>query len=103
MLVASLIPGALGGVEPAFVELGCMACNYDAAARSCRLGYHLCNLRELYSGGYAAARQMGWATSNSHTWSREEADAGGAQSSSWSGEAPGTSQLGLGICCADSE
>lgn len=65
--------------------------------------YHLCNLRDLYSGGYIVARTMGWSTSNSHVWSREEADAGGAQAVSWSGEAPGASRSGLGLCCTDNE
>ena len=80
-----------------------MACDFQAAARSCRLGYHLCNIRDLYGGGYVAARQMGWATSDSHIWSREETDQGGATSMSWSGEAPGATQAGLAVCCVDSE
>ena len=33
-----------------------MGCNVDTAGSTCRLGYHLCNLRDLYSGGYHVAR-----------------------------------------------
>ena len=94
---------ALGGVEPSFVELGCMGCDLDAASRSCHASYHLCNMRDLYSGGYMVARTMGWSTSNSHVWSREEAAGGGSQLASWSGEVPGASRSGLGLCCADNE
>jgi len=96
---------ALGGVEPSFVELGCMGtgCDIKAALASCRAGYHLCNLRDHYSGAYLVARMMGWSTSTSHVWSREEADAGGSQATSWSGEAPGATTTGLGLCCADNE
>merc|ERR1719502_1645353 len=68
---ASAAP-ALGGVEPSFVELGCMGCAIDTAGATCRMGYHLCNSRDLYSGGYQVARAMGWATSNSNVWSAEE-------------------------------
>jgi hypothetical protein len=94
---------ALGGVEPAFVELGCMGCELSAAAATCAASYHLCNAHDLYSGGYMVARSMGWATSNSHVWSAEEARAGGGQNSSWSGSVPGAVKTGLGLCCADNE
>ena len=94
---------ALGGVEPSFVELGCMGCALESARSTCRLAYHLCNMRDLHSGGYMVARAMGWATSNSHIWSAEEVAAGGATNTSWAGTAPGTVHSGLGLCCADSE
>jgi len=94
---------ALGGVEPSFVELGCMACDAEAAARSCRLNYHPCNTRDLYAGGYVTARTMGWATSSSYVWSKEDLDSGGVQATSWSGEAQGVTRSGLGLCCADNE
>ena len=42
------------------------------ASTTCSYGYHLCNLRDLYAGGYMVARTMGWATSSSHVWSAEE-------------------------------
>ena len=38
---------ALGGVEPAFIELGCMGCTADAAAATCAINYHLCNVHDL--------------------------------------------------------
>ena len=94
---------ALGGVEPSFVELGCMGCSLESARSTCRLAYHLCNVRDLHSGGYMVARAMGWATSNSHIWSAEEIAAGGSTNVSWAGTAPGTVHAGLGLCCADSE
>jgi len=94
---------ALGAVEPSFVELGCMGCALTAAHASCRISYHLCNLRDLYAGGYAVARAMGWATSSSHVWTAEESSAGGAMNASWSGNAAGTVLTGLGLCCADSD
>ena len=91
---------ALGGVEPAFIELGCMGCALDAAAATCAVGYHLCNTHDLHAGGYMVARSMGWATSNSHVWTAEEARAGGGQNASWSGSVPGAVKTGLGLCCA---
>lgn len=99
---ASAAP-ALGGVEPSFVELGCMGCAVDTAGSTCRMGYHLCNLRDLYAGGYQVARAMGWATSNSHVWTAEEYAAGGGVNASWAGSAPGMVKAGLGLCCADNE
>ena len=58
------------------------------------------------NGGYLialAARAMGWATSNSHIWTAEEASAGGGGNTSWSGVTPGAVTTGLGLCCADNE
>ena len=99
---ADASPG-LGGVEPSFVELGCMGCGVEAAHATCRSTYHLCNRRDLYSGGYMVARSMGWATSSSHVWSAEEADVGGDLNASWSGTSAGMVRTGLGLCCADNE
>ena len=73
------------------------------ASTTCSYGYHLCNLRDLYSGGYHVARSMGWATSNSHIWTSEEFNAGGGANTSWAGGAPGATKAGLGLCCADNE
>jgi len=94
---------ALGGVEPAFVELGCLGCSLEAAASTCAANYHLCNLMDLYSGGYMLARSMGWATSSSNVWSAEEARTRGGMNESWTGTARGAVQTGLGLCCADNE
>ena len=90
---------ALGGVEASFVELGCMGCAIETARASCRSGYHLCNMRDLYAGGLMVARTMGWATSTSHVWTAEEVAAGGASNSSWNGAARATQEprhLGAG-------
>lgn len=94
---------AFGGVEPSFVELGCMGCALASAHAACRSGYHLCNHRDLYAGGLMVARAMGWATSNSHVWTAEESSAGGGVNSSWGGNAPGVVQVGLGLCCMDTD
>jgi hypothetical protein len=94
---------ALGGVEAAFVELGCMGCAAEAAAATCAINYHLCNTHDLYAGGYSVARAMGWATSNSHVWTSEEATSLSAANTSWSGAAPGAITSGLGLCCRDNE
>ena len=71
-IAASAAP-ALGGVEPNFVELGCMGCELSTASSTCAINYHLCNSHDLYAGGYMVARAMGWSTSNSHVWTSEEA------------------------------
>lgn len=94
---------AFGGVEPSFVELGCMGCPLETAQASCRAGYHLCNFRDLYSGGFVVARTMGWATSTSTVWTAEEVASGGGVNSSWDGHASGAALAGLGLCCADNE
>ena len=94
---------ALGGVEASFVELGCMGCAIETARASCRSGYHLCNMRDLYAGGLMVARTMGWATSTSHVWTAEEVAAGGASNSSWNGAAPGAVAAGLALCCAEND
>lgn len=93
---------AIGGVEPNFIELGCLGCSLDNAMATCRRGYHLCNTRDLYAGGYFAARAMGWATSNSKIWSAEETVGGGANLTILAA-ITGTGVSGLGLCCADSE
>jgi len=93
---------ALGGVEASFLELGCMGCPLDSAKGTCRASYHLCNQRDMYSGGLMVARSMGWATSNSHIWTAEEAQLMDANSS-WTGSTPGTVKQGLGLCCIDTD
>lgn len=97
---------ALGGVEPSFVELGCLGCSLDNAVATCRRGYHLCNTRDIYSSAYMVARAMGWATSNSKIWTAEESV--GNVNASLTGltslaAVTGTGLSGLGLCCADSE
>eukprot|EP00916_Digyalum_oweni_P005779 GHVL01010038.1.p1 GENE.GHVL01010038.1~~GHVL01010038.1.p1 ORF type:complete len:340 (-),score=33.72 GHVL01010038.1:48-1067(-) len=55
---------ALGGVEPSFVKFSCALCSADVAKRGCPEGYHLCDSLQLNSGGYQAARAMGWVNYN---------------------------------------
>ena len=74
-------------------RVGCMGCDLERAGAYARLPP--CNRRRL--PGASVMYTMGWATSNSHVWSKEEADAGGALSASWSGEAPGATTSGLGL------
>lgn len=84
---------ALGGVEPSFVELGCMGCTVDTCPRSCRRGYHMCTERNLFGGGYLVARSMGWANSETRVWSAED---GAAASDT-------TQATGLCMCCRDDD
>jgi len=80
---------ALGGVESAFVELGCMGCAVDACPMACRKGYRTCTKRDLASGGYQVARSMGWANSETRVWANEDA-----------AEASDTpDSVGLCLCC----
>jgi Concanavalin A-like lectin/glucanases superfamily len=78
--------GALGAIEPYYIRLGCINCDYDLASTSCTKLYHLCTSIELHSGGYAVARAMGWTDWNSHIWST-------ASTSDQSNSS------GLGLCC----
>eukprot|EP00299_Pterocystis_sp_00344_P001308 c11141_g1_i1.p1 GENE.c11141_g1_i1~~c11141_g1_i1.p1 ORF type:complete len:584 (+),score=112.81 c11141_g1_i1:49-1752(+) len=83
----------LGGVEPVFVELGCMGCTLDSCPKSCRRGYRLCTSRDLFSGAYQVARGMGWANSETRIWSAEDVREGG--------DTPDAS--GLCMCCREEE
>ena len=47
---------ALGGIEPSFVQLGCVNCPLEEAIEECIEGYHLCTSIELHTGGYQIAR-----------------------------------------------
>lgn len=51
---------ALGGVEPNYINLGCINCGLEQANKACLDGYHLCTSIELHTGGYQVARAMGW-------------------------------------------
>ena len=52
--------GSLGGIEPSFIQLGCVNCLLKEAATVCTDNYHLCSTIELHSHGYQVARAMGW-------------------------------------------
>jgi hypothetical protein len=58
----------LGGIEPSFLQLGCMDCTLKDASQSCSDGYRLCTSIELHTGGYQIARSMGWLNWNTHIW-----------------------------------
>lgn len=78
--------GALGGIEPRYVRLGCTNCGQSTAEESCPGNYHLCTGIELHSGAYQVARANGWVGWSSRVWAR------GAQAEDG---------LGLGLCCQD--
>jgi len=82
---------ALGGIEPNFIQLGCMDCSLKDASKACVEGYHLCTSIELHTGGYQVARSMGWLKWNTHIWSH------GALKN-----AKKFKKLkGISLCCAD--
>jgi len=82
---------ALGGIEPNFIQLGCMDCSLKDAAKACIDSYHLCTSIELHTGGYQVARSMGWLKWNTHIWSH------GALKN-----AKKFKKLkGISLCCAD--
>ncbi len=60
---------SLGGIEPNFIQLGCMDCSLKDASKSCTENFHLCTSVELHTGGYQVARSMGWLKWNTHLWS----------------------------------
>jgi len=78
--------GALGAIEPYYIRLGCINCEFSKAEQACPSTHHLCTSIELHSAGYAVARAMGWTEWNSHIWSTASTDTE-------------TSELGLGVCC----
>ena len=82
----------LGGVEPAFIKLGCFNCDVTQAAASCNEdeGYRLCTSIELHTGGYQIARGLGLLESDTHIWTHNAFE----KSSDYKG------LLGLGLCCS---
>ncbi len=81
----------LGGIEPSFLNLGCMNCSLKDASLSCSEGYRMCTSVELHTGGYQIARSMGWLDWNTHIWTH------GALKT----PADFAKLKGLGLCCAD--
>jgi len=66
--IHALLFPSLTGMATNFVHLGCSSCPYTAAVRSCGNRAHLCSLQELFSGGFHAARAMGWLASSPEVW-----------------------------------
>jgi hypothetical protein len=81
----------LGGIEPSFLQLGCMNCSLKDASVSCVDGYRLCTSVELHTGGYQIARSMGWLSWNTHIWTH-----GALKTPS-----DFDKLHGLALCCAD--
>ena len=81
----------LGGIQPNFLQLGCMSCNIKEAGGSCKEGYRLCSSIELHTGGYQIARSLGWITPTTHIWTHAAS------------EKPDEFNdiQGLGLCCAE--
>lgn len=59
---------ALGGIEPNFLQLGCIDCGIKEAANSCNEGYKLCSSIEMHTAGYQISRSMGWLKFDTHIW-----------------------------------
>jgi hypothetical protein len=83
----------LGGVEPSFVELGCMGCTMNSCPKSCRRGYRMCTTRDVHGGAYLVARSMGWANAETRVWTAEDNKDGA--------DTPDAS--GLCMCCREDE
>jgi len=81
----------LGGIEPSFLQLGCMNCSLKEASQSCVEGYRLCTSIELHTGGYQIARSMGWLNWNTHLWTH-----GALKTPS-----DFNNLKGLSLCCAE--
>jgi len=88
--IRALLYPSLTGIAVDFVRLGCSACQFTEAVRSCSSKTHLCSLQELFSGGFHVARAMGWLTASPEVWYHD--DEGGDRFS-------GVRKLGL--CCTD--
>jgi len=67
LIMAEASP-ALGGIEPNYINLGCVNCSLQTASKSCKDKYRLCSPIELHTGGYQVARNMGWLNWNTHIW-----------------------------------
>lgn len=85
---------ALAGVDPSFVRLGCLRCSLQEAMRVCPRGSHICSSLELHTGGYEAARALGWLAKGTHVWT--EAAIAKAHNLAFVNL---RSQSGLGLCC----
>lgn len=66
--IRALLYPSLTGMATNFVHLGCSACKFTDAVRSCGNRAHLCSLQELFSGGFHTARAMGWLISSPEVW-----------------------------------
>jgi hypothetical protein len=91
---------ALGGIDPAYVRLGCLSCSLEEAARRCPKNRHVCTSIELHTGGYNVARSLGWLGAGTHVWTHAAVLKGAAQKMSAAGPDLTTDSLtGLSLCC----
>lgn len=81
----------LGGIEPNFLQLGCLNCSLNDASKSCKEGYKLCSGIELNTGGYQISRAMGWLNWDSHIWTNTALE----------NKQESQKLKGLGLCCVD--
>lgn len=88
--IAAEAAPAMGGIEPGFMHFGCKECSVVKASESCREGYHLCTGMELHTGGYQAARTMGYLDWTSRVWTHGNIKEEGI-----------ADKLGVGLCCTD--
>jgi len=93
----------LGGVEAAYLRLGCTECTLDSAMNVCPESYHICTALELHTEAYRVAKTLGWITPGMHVWTHatESNAAAQAQGGVGPGDAMQTGNHGLGLCCLD--
>jgi len=82
---------SLGGIEPNFLQLGCLNCNIKQAASSCVDGYKLCSSIEMHTAGYQISRTMGWLKFDTHIWTHGALE----------NEKEFENVKGLALCCAE--
>ena len=84
----------LGGIEPSFIQVGCLKCSVREAKEACdeEKGYRLCTSIELHVAGYQVARTLGLISdSNMQIWTHNV----------WLNEADTFNGVnGLGLCCS---
>ena len=81
----------LGGIEPNYLQIGCIDCTIDEAEKSCNEGYKLCTSLELHAGGYQIARGLGLIQWDTHIWAHSALD----------NKDDYKDLKGLGLCCVE--
>ena len=81
----------LGGIEPNYLQIGCIDCTIDDAEKSCIEGYKLCTSLELHAGGYQIARGLGLIQWDTHIWAHSALD----------NRDDYKDLKGLGLCCVE--
>jgi hypothetical protein len=80
----------LGGIEPSFLQIGCLDCSLKEAGTVCPEDYRLCSSIELHTGAYQIARSLGLLRWDTHIWTYNALNT------------PGEFEnlKGLALCCA---